>query len=220
MLCAVRGALYESKDGARSWRLVVGSKRFGTCYSFKNGTINGQPHALASCDRGVANVPAAGGEWNLIPPGGWGRAGYLSVSDSLHTTSVLGGCLGGHVCIGVVLNQTAANWSYFPDRPCTMLALNPNDASHFIYTKPPLTYQSTDGGRTYESLNHSDIFHCGIDRSGALYTAAMGGAFVSTDCGPGPNRKRPCSWQAYFDKRVQRRTGASMVRVAHDYQVP
>ena len=55
-----------------------------------------------------------------------------------------------------------------------MLAMNPNDKDHFIYTKMPLTYQSVDGGLRYESLNHSNIFHCGIDRKGALYTAAMG----------------------------------------------
>lgn len=54
-----------------------------------------------------------------------------------------------------------------------------------------------DGGQTFENLNHSNIFHCGIDRRGNLYTAAMGGAYVSRDCGPGPNMKRPCSWQAF-----------------------
>ena len=30
-------------------------------------------------------------------------------------------------------------------------------ADHFIYTKPPLTYQSSDGGKTYESLNHVSL---------------------------------------------------------------
>ena len=49
-----------------------------------------------------------------------------------------------------------------------MLAMNPNNKDHFIYTKPPMTYQSMDGGLTYESLNHSNIFHAGIDRKGAL----------------------------------------------------
>jgi len=33
------------------------------------------------------------------------------------------------------------------------------------------------------SLNHSNIFHCGIDRKGWYYTAAMGGAFFSDDQG-------------------------------------
>eukprot|EP00937_MAST-01D_sp_MAST-1D-sp2_P005083 g5083.t1 len=218
--CAVPGGIYETTDGAASWHLINGSNTLGTCHSFKNGTIDSEPFMFASCDIGIANIPIgrSGASWSVIPPGGWGRAGYLTVSDSLQNTSVLGGCLGGHVFIGTVVNRTYANWTSFPDRPCVMLALNPNNKDHFIYTHPPITYQSMDGGKTYENLNHSNIFHCGIDRKGWLYTAAMGGAFVSKDCGPGPGMKRPCSWQGYYDKRVQRRTNASMVRGAHDYQ--
>ena len=159
VLCGVPGAVYESKDGAASWQLVNGSQKFGTCHAFKNGTIRGEPVIFASCDVGVINRPTAGGEWSVIPPGGWGQAGYLTVSDSLKTTSVLGGCVGGHVTIGVVVNETYAKWTSFPDRPCVMLALDPNDKDHFIYTHPPLTYQSIDGGKTFESLNHSNIFH-------------------------------------------------------------
>ena len=76
--------------------------------------------------------------------------GYLTVSDSVKGTSVVGGCVGGHVTIGTVINFTAAKYTSFPTRPCVMLALNPNNADHFIYTKPPMTYQSVDGGKTYE----------------------------------------------------------------------
>ena len=166
------------------------------------------------------------GEWNLIPPGGWGRAGYLTLADAPASmtpkgsegSSVLGSCLGGHVWLGTVINATSANWTSLPDRPCTMLALNPNNADHILYTHPPMTYQTINGGQTWESLNHSGIFHCGIDRRGNLFTAAMEGAFVSRDCGPGPNMARPCHWIGTFDNRTQRRTGRSMVRGAHDYQ--
>ena len=35
-----------------------------------------------------------------------------------------------------------------------------------------------DVAAAYDRLQH-DIEHCGIDRKGALYTAAMGGAFRS-----------------------------------------
>ena len=72
-----------------------------------------------------------------------------------------------------------------------------------------------DGGKTYESLNHSNIFHAGIDRKGALYTAAMGGAFVSHDCGPGPNMKRPCSWEVRLEQRERERTVAGRERETH-----
>lgn len=50
--------------------------------------------------------------------------------------SVLGGCLGGHVFIGTILNATAIDWTTVngTERPCTMLAMDPNNAEHFIYT--------------------------------------------------------------------------------------
>ena len=133
----------------------------------------------------------------------------------------MGGCLGGKVFVGTIINKTSVDWTTVngTGRPCVMLALDPNNQDHFIYTHPPETYQTTDGGATYESLNHSNIFHCGIDRKSVLYTAAMGGAFVSHDCGPGPNTKRPCSWQAYYDNRTARRPPhKARVRVPHDYQ--
>ena len=166
--------------------------------TFKNGTIQGAPHVLAGCSTGVANVPRADGrsalgEWRVIPPGGVQKT-YISVADVQSngdaSNSVLGACV-GHLWIGVIVNRTYANWTVFPDRPCVMAALNPNNASHFIYTHPPITYQSLDGGATFENLNHSNIFHCGIDRRGWLYTAAMGGAFFAEPCGGGA-RGRPC----------------------------
>lgn len=224
VLMSAPGKIYETTDGAETWTLLNVS--LGTCYTFKNGTIGGEKYTLASCDCGIANRPIAGGDWNCIGPGGWGRGGYLTVSDAdgsgkLLENSVLGGCLGGHVFIGTIINTTLVDWTTVngTGRPCVMLAMNPNNKDHFIYTKPPLTYQSMDGGATYESLNHSNIFHAGIDRKGALYTAAMGGAFVSHDCGPGPNMKRPCSWQAYYDNRTARRPPHGVrIRGAHDYQ--
>ena len=220
------GKIYETTDAGENWNLVNTTVPIGSCYTFKNGTIGGEPHILASCDCGIANIPTKGGDWSCIPPGGWGRGGYLTVADAgsdgkLLQNSVLGGCLGGHVFVGTILNTTHADWTTVngTGRPCVMLAMNPNNADHFIYTKPPMTYQSMDGGATYESLNHSNIFHAGIDRKGALYTAAMGGAFVSHDCGPGPNMKRPCSWQTYFDNRTARRPPhAVRIRAPHDYQ--
>eukprot|EP01052_Picozoa_sp_SAG31_P049143 SAG31_NODE_10621_length_1116_cov_1.349066_2_plen_208_part_00 len=153
----VPGIVYETTDGAETWK--VATTELGTCYTFKNGTINGEPYILASCDKvyiyktsqniskhlenisknisklsqGIANIPAKGGEWNIIPPGGWARAGYLTVADAdadgkLLSNSVLGGCLGGHVFVGTIINETAADWTTVndPKRPCVMLALNPN----------------------------------------------------------------------------------------------
>ena len=110
------------------------------------------------------------------------------------------------VVFGTIINATAAEWRFLGKGwPCVMLALDPKDALHFIYTHPPTTYRSLDGGKTRLSCNHSNIFHAGIDQHGTYYTAAMGGAFRSVD--------RGASWQAFYDVRVARRTNASRVRV-------
>ena len=45
VLVGVPGAIYETTDGAETWAIVNESKRFGTCYSFKNGTIGNAPCA-------------------------------------------------------------------------------------------------------------------------------------------------------------------------------
>ena len=57
-----------------------------------------------------------------------------------------------------ISHPAQAEWNSFPSRRCSMVALDPNDADHFIYTKPPTTYQSKDGGRTFESL-HLSLIH-------------------------------------------------------------
>ena len=74
--------IYETTDGAESWTKVNTTVPVGNCYTFKNGTIGGVPHILASCDCGIASIPTAGGDWACAGPGGWGRGGYLSVADA------------------------------------------------------------------------------------------------------------------------------------------
>jgi photosystem II stability/assembly factor-like uncharacterized protein len=43
VLVGVPGAIYETTNGAETWAVVNDTKRFGTCYSFKNGTIGNEP---------------------------------------------------------------------------------------------------------------------------------------------------------------------------------
>ena len=66
------------------------------------------------------------------------------------------------VALGTILNATTANWTMLPDWPCTMLALHPTREDEFIYTHPPLTYRSLDGGKTKVSrpTTHSNISSC------------------------------------------------------------
>ena len=219
VLCAVPGGVYETLDGAASWSLVNGSARFGSCNTITRGHIGGRPHMLLSCSVGVVNVEIVGDGTAALGDGGVGGPwsvisaripSYLSVTDgnATHNTK-LGACM-GVVALGTIINATTANWTMLPDWPCTMLALHPTREDEFIYTHPPLTYRTLDGGKTKVSLNHSNIFHCGIDRKGWYYTAAMGGAFFSDDQGH--------SWAAYYDNRTARRNNVSRVRVPHDYQ--
>ena len=107
-----------------------------------------------------------------------------------------------------------ANWMSLP-AICVMAALNPQRRTSC--THPPITYQSLDGGATFENLNHSNIFHCGIDRRGWLYTAAMGGAFFAEPCGGGA-RGRPCVWNRYNSVRHWRRVNRTVSKSTHDYQ--
>ena len=219
VLAAVIGAVYESVDGAKSWKMIVNSSKLGTCNTFKNGTINGMPHVIAGCSVGLANWPTPTtpntklGPFMVIPPGNMAR-GYFTLADAdkdgkLLENSVVGICQ-GHPWHGRIINRTYANWTVVTAMACTMMALNPNNADQFMITHPPWTGMTFDVGKTWESLNHSNIYHCGIDRQGWLYTAAMGGAFRSTDQGH--------SWKPYVVIRHQRRTNRTVARVPHDYQ--
>jgi len=215
VLAAVVGALYESLDYGDHWKLIAPG--LGTCNTFKNGTINGEPHVLAGCSVGVANAPTkdgtvAVGNWSVIPPGGMER-GYFSLSDTKvpGANSVIGTCVSGVPWIGRIVNKTFANYTQFPNRTgCTMLALDPNDEDHFIYTTVPApSYQTFDGGKTWGAIL-GGMFHAGIDRQGWIYFAAMSGAFVSWDNGQ--------NFSTYYGVRVQRRTNKTVTRAPHDYQ--
>ena len=206
---AVDGGVYESVNGAASWAFVNGSEAWGGCNCFKNGTIDGAPHTLVGCGVGIVNRPVAGGgAWAIIPAWGVTRGGFFSVSDGLGHTSVVAYCT-GLVQIATIVNRTymeIAQQNY----SCQQTCIDPNDAHRWMWTHPPSSMITTDGGKSVVNLNHSNIWHCGIDRRGALYTAAMGGAYRSFDNG--------ATWKAYYDVRVSRRTNATRDRVPHDYQ--
>jgi hypothetical protein len=224
VLATTTGGIYESFDGAASWTLVNVS--VGRCWQIKNATIGGVEHVLVGCDLGLANFPrdappsAGVDKWKIIgnQPGMAGT--FFTVSDvGPNGNSVIGACV-GVVTLGQILNRTHGIWwqpTYAPwsnsTMPCTDVCINPTDATNLMWTKPPLTYASWDNVTTVVNLNHSNIWHCGIDRQGWMYTAAEGGAFVSFD-----PQQRPIQWQAYYDIRVERRINVTRNRVPHDYQ--
>ena len=57
---------------------------------------------------------------------------------------------------------------------CIDLALDPNDAGHFILVRITgglHVWETTDAGASFHSLDKNSIYHIGIDRQGWLYTA-------------------------------------------------
>ena len=54
VLAGTPTGIYETLDGASSWRLMPGSAGIGWARSMKNGTVNGEPHVIAGVDSGLA----------------------------------------------------------------------------------------------------------------------------------------------------------------------
>ena len=67
-----KDGIYETLDGAASWKLMPGSSGVGWARSMKNGTINGEPVILAGVDNGILSwSPAKRGRPS--PASGEGR---------------------------------------------------------------------------------------------------------------------------------------------------
>ena len=47
VLAGTGSGVYETLDGAVSWRLIAATEPFGLVRTMKNGTIHGKPHILA-----------------------------------------------------------------------------------------------------------------------------------------------------------------------------
>jgi len=204
VLAGTPTGVYESTDGAASWTLIKATQAFGLCWSFRNGTIGGIATVLASCSRGVANTPVAGGgPWSLIPSyenkdWGGGAKGGLTIADDGATT-VVAACFptpgwgqpGGMAVIGTITSTTTADWAPRPAVMCWHMALDPNDKNRLLFsnaTRNPdgtgQIWQSTDGGKTTEGTKAPrGGFYVTIDRKGWYYTCAEQGAYVSMDFG-------------------------------------
>jgi hypothetical protein len=210
VLCGTPTGVWESVDGARSWKLIEQTKAFGQCHSFRRAAIGGKSYVFAATTQGVANVPLDGGTWSLIksPQGDWHSP--LSVTDGPNT--VLCGCLQGIVVLGAVTSPTAATFSELRHLHCAIAAVDPNDKQHFLFSNSSgwQVFESTDGGQTAHALAHiPGSFYVAIDRQGWYYTGAEAGAFRSMDKGQ--------SWQPYVVNMTSRE-GFVDNRVPNDYQ--
>ena len=93
VLAGTPTGIYETLDGASSWRLMPGSTGIGWARSMKNGTIAGRPHVIAGVDAGLANWdPARGGNWSVIKaPAGVALTRFITVAD-VEPSRVVGAC--------------------------------------------------------------------------------------------------------------------------------
>lgn len=187
------------------------TQAFGTGHSFRSGTINGEYFIFAGTSAGVANIPAKGGNWSLIksPRGDWRTPLSLAIDGA---TSVVAGCLGGVVFLGTILNTTSADWVELDAMKCAVVAVDPKDKNHFLYSNATgwQTWESTDGGSTSRNLHHpTQSYYVAIDGQGWFYTGAEAGAYRSMDGGS--------SWQPYIVKMVSR-ANYTNDRIPHDYQ--
>jgi hypothetical protein len=160
--------------------------------------------------------------------------------------SVIGACIGGVPWVGPIVNRTYqaraelptrraqpadreadasrvarryANYTVFKNQTggCIMLAMDPNDADHLIYsTSPAPSYQTFDGGKSWGMIL-GGMWHTGIGRNGWLFQAAMSGAFVCKDATLAGNK---ANWSTYYSQRTARRTNQTRNRAPHDYQAP
>ena len=217
VLAGTPTGIYETTDGASSWRLMPGSTGIGWARSMKNGTINGEPRILAGVDNGIASWhPTKGGSWSLAALPAFIAAQvhltrFITVADVL-PSSVVGVCM-QFAFIITMTSPTTAAWRN-TSLQCLEVGINPNDPDHFIYSNMSSagkqTWESRDGGKTHHNLHSHYPWHVAIDRRGWLYHAAEAGAFFSANGGT--------NWSAYQYTTTQRGTNATGHRIPQDYQ--
>jgi len=212
VLAGTPTGIYETVDGASSWRLMPGSAGIGWARSMKNGTVNGAPSVLAGVDSGIATW-TMGGNWSVIKaPAGTALTRYISVADTL-PSSVVGVCLAGWSYLITISGPTSAAWKN-TSLTCIEVAIDPNNADHFIYSNMSRlgkqTWESLDGGKSHHDLHNHFPWHVAIDRRGWMYGAAEAGCHFSANGGK--------NWSVYQYTTTQRGTNSTGSRIPQDFQ--
>lgn len=117
VFAGTHSGIYESVDGADSWRLRSESKDWGNVMSFREGRIGGRAFILANSANGILTLPMAGGTWHKIDaPGSIASNAHLSLvtpahSDSSEVLTCIGGWGGGTLHYAQLTSATNATWS-------------------------------------------------------------------------------------------------------------
>ena len=208
VLASTPSGLYETTNGAASWSLVP-SWTYGNAQSFRACVIAGVDHICVVTGAGIANIPvhtpddAHATQWTVIKyPAGrsdyvWNTPLSITQNYAKTKTTVVTGCDAGGktIWIGTITSPTVATWTSVA-APCFSVAVDPNDAMHFLYTNASAVatiraWETTDGFKTsHPTTQLSGAFYVAIDTHGWLYTIGESGAFVSSDKG--------ATWKAYI----------------------
>jgi len=96
VFAGTHSGIYETTDGAETWKLHEETAQFGNVMSFREATIQGKPFIVANTGNGLATMPWDGGDWQLIKaPGGIAPNAHLSVVINPDKTTEVLTCIGG-----------------------------------------------------------------------------------------------------------------------------
>ena len=200
VLAGTPTGIYETRDGAVSWKLMPGSVGIGWARSMKNGTVNGEPHVLAGVDRGVATWSRAkGGNWSVIKaPAGTALTRFITVADVL-PSSVVGVCLEGWSYLITISGPTSATWKN-TSLNCLEVAIDPNNKDHFIYSN--ISRMGTQMGHAHAPHAQTHPLHVHPMRTRPACTRAGKQTWESLDGGQTHhNLHNHFPWHVAIDRR-------------------
>ena len=115
VLAGTHSGIYESTDGAVTWKFNKETTGWGSVMSFRQGQIQGKPYLLANSGNGILTRPMSGGSWQKIKaPGGIASNAHLSVVVDKGNTEVvtcIGGWGGGQLYYASLDSPTTATWT-------------------------------------------------------------------------------------------------------------
>jgi hypothetical protein len=115
VLAGTHSGVYESTDGAASWKFCKETAGWGNVMSFRTGMIQGKKYVIANGNGKILTRLYSGGTWNQIKaPGGIPSNQHLSVVTTKGVTEVvtaIGGWGGGQLYYGKLDTPTTMTWT-------------------------------------------------------------------------------------------------------------
>jgi len=108
--------IYETTDGADTWKLREETATWGSVMSFAEGVIGGQPYIIANGNGFLATMTRGGGAWQRIQaPGPIASNAHISVvvnpNQKSEVLTCIGGWGGGKLYYASLDSPTNATWT-------------------------------------------------------------------------------------------------------------